>query len=124
MAAKKPPKGREGMGLPVPGPREMTPNSRNPEYRGGGDREVLCYAQPYAPVMDLGGSPQSTPSQRECQPGDGHAHYIVGSETPSRAMFVANRGSVASKGASGRDTAKDTRMLTHQGGIGESVVNP
>jgi len=123
MAAKKPPKGREGMALPVPGPREMTPNSRNPEYRGGGDRESLCYAQPYAPVMMFNG-PQSMPSQRECQPGDGHAHYIVGSETPSRAMFVANRGSVASKGASGRDTAKDTRMLTHQGGIGESVVNP
>lgn len=92
--------GREGLHLPVPGPGDLMPNSRNPEYRGGGQREVLCYAQPQAMVQDYG-APQSP----------------LGSETPSSPTFVANRGSSTSRGAEGRDTAKDQRLLTHQDGI-------
>jgi len=97
MADKKKPTGREGFDYPVPGPLEMVPNSRNPEYKGGGPREALCYAQPLATVQDFG-APQGS----------------LGSESPSSAMFVANKGGVASKDAAGRDTAKDDQLMTYQ----------
>lgn len=90
--------GREGLDYKVPGPLEMVPFSRNPEYKGGGAREVLCYAQDNSTVMDFG-APQSR----------------LGSESPASAMFVANKGkgNVASPGAKGRDTAKDDQLMTY-----------
>lgn len=99
MTEKKKKTGYEGMDMTIPGPNDMVPNSRNPEYKGGGAREVLCYVQPLATVMDFG-APQSP----------------LGSESPSSAMFIANKGkgNVASPGAKGRDTAKDDQLMTYQ----------
>jgi hypothetical protein len=95
-----PKKGQEGFKYRVPGQGDLVPNSRNPEPRGGGEREVLCYAQPLATVQDYG-APQSP----------------LGSETPSSGMFVANRGGTTSPEAGGRAKAKDQRILTLQDGV-------
>lgn len=104
MARKRtppPPTGREGVHLNAPGPQKLVPFSRNPEYKGGGDREALCYAQPLCTVMDFSAGNQSP----------------LGSETPSSPSFVANRGGTTSTGAAGRDRQVDNRLMTHQDGV-------